>query len=489
MKSQVLTISLIVSIILSPLCCSSQADSDPNRFDYMLRTDWYGVYMQGSKIGFAEMGLDRVTAPVDGWRMRASFTFILNVAGTIDTIGSGETRVYKAPGGELYSSELRLSSPTGDIVAEGKKEADEFIVESVIGGQSIKKVLDYPVGDLDSVLYAEHLVRSGELAVGDSFTVTYFEATPPLTGLVHQNMRVVSMDQYVFNGVPTEVYTFDWLVPEMGVSGKMIMDRDGNQLEVPIGSGMLLKLENRQLARQIDASFDLLSDNIIEPERKIEDPRKLNRLELRISGVTANDFIQTKNQVVTVDYGDTLNVVITRQEVPDKPLDLPIQSSRLQPFLEPGPYVQSADEEIMALAAEIVGDEKNSYEAARKVNRWVFENIEKQFTPDISNALQTLHSKRGDCGEHAALSVALMRAAGIPSRIVAGLVYWPPGDGFGYHAWTETFVGDWIMLDPSWGEDIVNPTHIALARGDIIDQISMVYRALGRIGIEVVAAE
>ncbi len=140
------------------------------------------------------------------------------------------------------------------------------------------------------------------------------------------------------------------------------------------------------------------------------------------------------------------------------------------------------------MAEEITDNEKNSWEAAKKINRWVYENIEKEFTPDFSNALQTLQTRKGDCGEHSALALALMRAAGIPARPVTGLVYWPPGEGFGYHAWIDVFVGEWVMMDPSWGEDLINPTHIALTTGDLIKQVGALNRVMGKMGIEVVEA-
>ena len=65
----------------------------------------------------------------------------------------------------------------------------------------------------------------------------------------------------------------------------------------------------------------------------------------------------------------------------------------------------------------------------------------------------------------------------------------PPGDGFGYHAWVEAYVGEWVMMDPSWGEDIVNPAHIALTTGDIVEQAGILYRTMGKMGIEVVEAK
>ncbi len=485
-KQKLLAIAFIVVFALSSV--SVQADSDTHRFDQHLKTDWYGIYMQGAKIGYEEIALDRVSGPVEGWRRRAVSTIKISVASTSVTITTTDTRLFKSPGGELYTSKLVIKSSTGDIIVEGKKEADEFIVESNIGGQSLKNVFDYPMDYLDSLVYLKQYVSSGMASIGDSLTITTFEATPPLTGLIHQKMRFESLDQYIFNGVPTDVYTASWIIPEMGLTGRTVIDHSGNELETTVGAGVLMKLENERQAKQLDATFDILSDNIIKSGKRIDDPGKLKSLKLTIAGIDIADILQTVFQTVSVDSAGLLAVEIIRQEAPGSVLSLPIESSRLRPFLEAGPYIQSNDEEIIELARDIVGDEKNSYEAAKRINGWVFENVEKKFTADISNALQTLHSKQGDCGEHTALSVALMRAAGIPARPVAGLVYSRQGNGFTYHAWTEAFIGDWVMMDPSWGEDLINPSHIALIRGDLIKQSSIVHRVLGRIEIEVVEA-
>lgn len=485
-KQKLLAIALLLLFAISS--APVKGESDPHRFDQYLKTDWYGVYMQGAKIGYVETVLKRVTGPIEGWRKQEAMTMIVSAAGRTDTITTIDIRLFKSPGSELYSSKLTIKGSTGDIIVEGTKEADEFIVESRIGGQSLKKVFDYPVDYLDSLYYLKQYVSSGMASVGDSVTASFFEATPPLTGLMHQKMKIESKDQYIFNGVPTDVYTVSWIMPEAGFTGRTVIDRSGNELETTVGAGVLMKLENEFQARKLDITFDILSNNMIRPKKRIDDPRKLKSLKLTITGIEMADILQTGSQTVSVDSTGLLSVEIRRQDVPGNVLNLPIESSRLRPFLEAGPYIQSNDEEIIKLARNIVGDEEDSYEAAKKINAWVYDNIEKKFTADISNALQTLHSGQGDCGEHTALSVALMRAAGIPARPVAGLVYWPPGDGFGYHAWTEVFVGDWVMMDPSWDEDLINPTHIALTRGNLKDQISILLRALGSIKIEVVEA-
>ncbi len=464
------------------------ASENPNRFDDLLGTDWYGIYLQGGKIGYASTTLEKTNHPIDGWRMNTDMTMIISMMGMTDTITTKDVRLFESPDGQLYSSSSFISGGTGDITIEGSREADEYIVTTNIGGQAITKPFPYPLDYLDSLVYLKTEVSSGNLSVGDSLLISSFEPTPPLTGKVHQSVKIVSKDVYIFNGVPTDVYTAEWTLLEMGITGRTIIDMTGHELEVTLGGGMLMKLETESMAKTFDVTFDFLADNLIHPRKTIRNPGKLESLKLRISGIDQEDILRTDNQSVTKRDSEILEVEIVKSELPVNTLELPIESPRLKPFLEAGPYIQSDSDEIINLSREIVGGEKNSWEAARQINAWVYENINKKFTPDLSNALQTLHSKQGDCGEHAALTVALMRAAGIPARPVAGLVYWPPGDGFGYHAWVEAFVGDWVMMDPSWDEDIVNPTHIALARGDLLEQIRIINRVLGKIDIEVLEA-
>ena len=66
-----------------------------------------------------------------------------------------------------------------------------------------------------------------------------------------------------------------------------------------------------------------------------------------------------------------------------------------------------------------------------------------------------LQNGAGDCTEHAVLVVALMRAAGIPARVVDGIVFASDrgGQGMaGYHAWAEIWLGQWIGVDATVDE-------------------------------------
>lgn len=52
----------------------------------------------------------------------------------------------------------------------------------------------------------------------------------------------------------------------------------------------------------------------------------------------------------------------------------------------------------------------------------------------------------------------------MPTRLVSGMVFWK--GRFYYHAWAESYVGEWIPVDATLAEDFVDATHIKLTEGE-----------------------
>jgi hypothetical protein len=104
--------------------------------------------------------------------------------------------------------------------------------------------------------------------------------------------------------------------------------------------------------------------------------------------------------------------------------------------------------EVKRLAAEIVGDEKNPLEKARRIFRWISANVpwcaemEYSIIPSLSG--KGLTARRGDCGVQGTSFITLCRAAGIPARWQSG---WQtkPGDE-NMHDWSEIYIEPWGWL-------------------------------------------
>jgi hypothetical protein len=146
----------------------------------------------------------------------------------------------------------------------------------------------------------------------------------------------------------------------------------------------------------------------------------------------------------------------------------PVADASLREHVEPGPFVESDDAAIVALARGLTAGSADSWEAAVRLSRWVADNISYEI-PGGGTAARTLEIRAGECGSHSLLLAALCRSVGIPARLVWGCMYTPNNGGsFGQHAWTEVHMGDagWIPVDCTAHEiDFVDSGHIRLGEG------------------------
>lgn len=120
--------------------------------------------------------------------------------------------------------------------------------------------------------------------------------------------------------------------------------------------------------------------------------------------------------------------------------------------------VESDDPIIKAKADELFKGITNPYLKAKKA----YEFVNSYMTYDIINAnkgaLHAINTKTGDCEDYSELFIALLRASGVPSRLVVGLLVTPDqfNEGRAYtendgHAWPEFYLSGfgWIFLEPT----------------------------------------
>ncbi len=149
----------------------------------------------------------------------------------------------------------------------------------------------------------------------------------------------------------------------------------------------------------------------------------------------------------------------------------PEMRDRFEELLVPTETV-SWDDEIAAVAADIRGASANPAEAAASAAAWVNDRLEYQrgATGVRTTAKEVLEAGAGVCQDFAHLSLALLRAMGIPSWYVSGYLH-PNKDApldeplLGEsHAWVAAFTGTVWPLDPT----SLNPVaerHVRVAAG------------------------
>ncbi|MFA5846373.1 MAG: transglutaminase-like domain-containing protein [Thermodesulfovibrionales bacterium] len=148
-------------------------------------------------------------------------------------------------------------------------------------------------------------------------------------------------------------------------------------------------------------------------------------------------------------------------------------------FLKPTSMVQSDSEEIASLSKKLTENAKTENDAVNAILNWVSDNVKYTYNPPQYDALYTLKTGKGNCQNFAHLSMALLRAAGIPARIVGGISLkrqWkvPVENGYlvqdmgqGGHAWMEILFPDlgWLSYDPQQSRQFTSTRHIKQTHG------------------------
>lgn len=112
-------------------------------------------------------------------------------------------------------------------------------------------------------------------------------------------------------------------------------------------------------------------------------------------------------------------------------------------------------QEVKELSHEIVENETNPLEKARRIFRWISQNVrwcaEQEYSIIPSLSAKGLTARRGDCGVQGTSFITLCRSAGVPARWQSG---WQlkPGE-LNMHDWAEIYIEPWGWLpaDASWG--------------------------------------
>ncbi|HKN92680.1 MAG TPA: transglutaminase family protein [Acidimicrobiia bacterium] len=173
----------------------------------------------------------------------------------------------------------------------------------------------------------------------------------------------------------------------------------------------------------------------------------------------------------------TATSVVETTEAPHQPPDPGWELLTSEPvidryaeFLAPTAYAPAAPE-LVDLAVDL-RDGWGPGATVDAVSRFVRSHLTYMsgVTEVSSSALEALHHEAGVCQDYAHLSIALLRAAGVPARYASGYLHTGkdgrPGDTVSgeSHAWVEAWLGDWWAFDPTNGV-AVGERHALVGRG------------------------
>lgn len=138
-------------------------------------------------------------------------------------------------------------------------------------------------------------------------------------------------------------------------------------------------------------------------------------------------------------------VVITIVSGEGKHRDQPVSPS----YLQNTRFLNTDSREIQRLSGRF----RHSSTPLADIERFVYTHIvHKKIGIPLIPARDILRMRSGDCTEHSVLTIALLRARGIPARAAVGMILAESFAGmenvFVFHMWVEAFTkGRWVLID------------------------------------------
>lgn len=235
--------------------------------------------------------------------------------------------------------------------------------------------------------------------------------------------------------------------------------------------------------------FDVANALITPRGLNIAEPKRTASLRLRVTAKQPGVLARVRDDVAKfpwqkIESADDAGVVfsVEARRIPEKQtVQLPLTgSAELAPYLRSTMRIDRSAPQVVKLAREIAGNDRDGRSVARKLGEWTFKNL--KWKKVESSNVETLASREADCLEHSELYVAMARSLGLPARVVTGAAF--AGGSFGAHAWVEIYLGRWVEVDPTWGMmDYVDSTHLRFD-GDTFASYAM----LNQLQLEVLEA-
>jgi hypothetical protein len=253
-------------------------------------------------------------------------------------------------------------------------------------------------------------------------------------------------------------------------------------------SGISFYLQPEKIAKDLSdrVLFDFTSLPVFKANKLLNKPEGLTLLKIRIKGFGLTPELYAESTVTLKD--DTLTIKKEpREDVRARSYKLPYPGDKLARYLSPDEWVRSDYKPLYNTG--LIYSRNNQYNAfllSDFLTEYLFNLVRTRPVFVLQSAEDFLNTLEGDYLERTVMFPSYARAAGLPTRIVGGLVY--VNGYFYFHTWPEVWFDKWVPVDPTFAQFPADVSHIPLKEGSLRDIISIVDN-LKSINIEVLEAE
>jgi len=441
---------------------------------------WYDIYRPSGKVGKVSVSYETVLDEI-----KVSVQSELNVPRE-----DGSVSIYHEEISGLCNKQLALKSfqfssgfqgqPRTRINGHIEKESGEILFFLETGKKRKTYKTPLPGDDVFLSMTAVPAIFQRDPAPGTAFQVNVLDIA---------SLKIIN-----------ERITFEKVIPlKQGFESKsLFLFRMADSLSWINEHGVIIKDRNNRTGLTLfiepEKIADDPSDNVIfdfttlpsfKSNQVLMNQEDLDRIKVRIDGITLDPGIYKDSS--TVLSGNVLTITkMKKQHLKENTYKLPYTGDLLRAYILPDRWVRS-DFEPLARTGRIYARsmEQNPYRLTNYLKSYVFSLIRSEPLFALLDTERLINYRSGDALGRAAMFATYARAAGLPTRLVSGLVY---VNGFFYfHQWNEVWLDTWVPVDASFNQFPADVTHIPLKEGAMDDIISII-GDLKHIKIEVLEA-
>lgn len=424
---------------------------------------WTGIYLQGNKIGYASSK----TSQADTWKRVDSQTVIAAGMLGADMKMDVKQRSDYDGKGKIQSLRFEMNSGGRTMVVTAAFNATNIITTQASGGPETKKTIPIPAG---ATVLDDATAGITDLKKGERKEVYVFDA--PSLSLVKVLLYEKPLADIEVKGVKHKgARTYH--IEDSRAPMTIYLDAKGEMLKTVGPMGMEMIPEPKEIALKVDgggaAAADLANASSIKTNKPIRAPNSRTSLTLRVKGFDLGKTPSDEHQTIKKD-GDSW--LVTIHPADPKSATSSIKLGQQKEWTEPDTRIPADSPEFKKVAKEIVGSETDPLKAAEKLRQYVYRTVGVNAGIGVlRDATEILETKEGVCRDHAVVMATLCRAAGIPTRLVNGLVY--DSGRFYYHAWVEVYSGQkWFGFDSTRPAPRLTATHFKTAQGTAADALT-----------------
>jgi transglutaminase-like putative cysteine protease len=447
---------------------------------------WRGVYYRGEKIGFT---VSQTTRTEDGFELQEDGRLQMLLLGQ-DTAARLRTTARVDSSFTLRGFEFSLDPGTGPVVVKGTVDGPSAAstwrvnLEITSGGATRTATRDLPEAPVVTQNLSR-LLADKRLSPGTRHEWTVLD--PATLQIANVSIRVGDRAMVRANDTIVPAFRVDMDFRGLQTTSWVTDTGEVVREESPLGLITVREPAERAQALSVPGRIqaDLLRAAAVVPTttERIDEPRDVRRLKLRLDGAELSPDVDGVGQTVS---GNVIELTDARLLQPGAP------DAGARGYLAAEPLLESDDPLIRAEAENAVNGVEGDRARVERLTRYVNGLLDKKPTVSLPSAREVLRTRVGDCNEHTALFVAMARSLGIPARIAVGLVYMH--GAFYYHAWPEVYItersglGLWLPVDPTLNQFPADTTHLRLARGGL-DRQATILPLIGRLKMTIVELE